>query len=161
MKINNLMLRFEENKKRIKELEQENVMLSSQIISKMEKQNKKNFSLKQDDSILKLLVIERQDLKFDLDLLKSKLSRELYDEITEKQLIVDNAELREILKNNPELKSKLKPALTITRNLNENKMKKMLDNGKLNKESLEGTYNIKSSKYIKLERRKEEEDELE
>lgn len=160
MKIKPMILKLEQNKKKIKELEEENSILSKQIISAMDRKEKKKVSFQEEDEQLNVVMVIKNDLKFNLELLKSKLSKEIYKQVTVKQTEVDKAELREIISNNPKLRQLLKPALITSVVLDENSLQKMLSTGKIEKESLEGTYDIKSTKYLKISRKKEEIDEL-
>lgn len=157
MKIKDLMLKIESNKRKIQELNEETSNLSKELINKLQSKKLKNYILEDEESLLNATVVERNALSFNLDMLKKKLGKASFNEITESNVEVDKAELRELFSSNPGLKKELKSALTITKVLNENKLKKLIDKGEISKEEIEGTYEVKTSNYLRLERKSYEE----
>lgn len=157
MKIKDLMLKIESNKRKIQELNEETSNLSKELINKLQSKKLKNYILEDEESLLNATVVERNALSFNLDMLKKKLGKANFNEITESNVEVDKAELRELFSSNPGLKKELKSALIITKVLNENKLKKLIDKGEISKEEIEGTYEVKTSNYLRLERKSYEE----
>ena len=157
MKIKDLMLKIESNKRKIQELNEETSNLSKELINKLQNKKLKNYILEDEESLLNATVVERNALSFNLDMLKKKLGKANFNEITESNVEVDKAELRELFSSNPRLKKELKSALIITKVLNENKLKKLIDKGEISKEEIEGTYEVKTSNYLRLERKSYEE----
>ena len=157
MKIKDLMLKIESNKRKIQELNEETSNLSKELINKLQNKKLKNYILEDEESLLNATVVERNALSFNLDMLKKKLGKANFNEITESNVEVDKAELRELFSSNPGLKKELKSALIITKVLNENKLKKLIDKGEISKEEIEGTYEVKTSNYLRLERKSYEE----
>ena len=157
MKIKDLMLKIESNKRKIQELNEETSNLSKELINKLQSKKLKNYILEDEESLLNATVVERNALSFNLDMLKKKLGKANFNEITESNVEVDKAELRELFSSNPGLKKELKSALIITKVLNENKLKKLIDKGEISKEEIEGTYKVKTSNYLRLERKSYEE----
>lgn len=157
MKIKDLMLKIESNKRKIQELNEETSNLSKELINKLQSKKLKNYILEDEESLLNATVVERNALSFNLDMLKKKLGKASFNEITESNVEVDKAELRELFSSNPGLKKELKSALIITKVLNENKLKKLIDKGEISKEEIEGTYEVKTSNYLRLERKSYEE----
>ena len=73
MKIKDLMLKIESNKRKIQELNEETSNLSKELINKLQSKKLKNYILEDEESLLNATVVERNALSFNLDMLKKKL----------------------------------------------------------------------------------------
>ena len=159
MKIKDLMIKIENNKNLIAKCTEENKEMSNMLIEKLSKKNVKNYIFESEESSLNATIVERNNVTFDLDVLKEKLGKSLYKEVKNKEIEVDKAELREIFRSNPDLKAKLKSALIVRRTLNESKLKKLIESGEIDKDLVKEACNITTSKYLRLERKYEENQE--
>ena len=159
MKIKDLMIKIENNKNLIAKCTEENKEMSNMLIEKLSKKNVKNYIFESEESSLNATIVERNNVTFDLDVLKEKLGKSLYKEVKNKEIEVDKAELIEIFRSNPDLKAKLKSALIVRRTLNESKLKKLIESGEIDKDLVKEACNITTSKYLRLERKYEENQE--
>lgn len=159
MKVKEMMLQIEKNKKRIKELEYQNKAYQDEIIKKMENKEIKKYDFEDDNGILKATIVKRNNLTFNVEKLKEKLNLSIFKQIVDKQLKVDEYALEEIISKDKNLKKAIKPSIHYEYDVDENKIFDLISDGQIEKEDIEGTYETKTTKYLKLERKYEEDEE--
>lgn len=159
MKVREMMLLVESNKSKIKELEEQNKELQNKIMKKMESKEKKKYMFEDNDSILKATIVKRNNIIFNIEKLKEKLNMNMFKQVIEKQLKVDEYALEELITKDKNLKKAIKPSIHYDYKVDEIKLYDLIANGQIEKEDIEGTYESKVIKYLKLERKYEEDGE--
>lgn len=119
----------------------------------------KSFSTEptEDGKRYKVTLVERVNITFFADRLKRKLSKELYDEITEKKYEVTNINrLIKLAKEYGISKEEIKECITVKEEVSKDKMKQMSSLGDIKLDQIVGCYNASISKHIQIREEKEE-----
>jgi hypothetical protein len=150
------IIQYEKNDKQISELKNQNDKIKDELISQFDFELDNEFIV--DDGQEKNLsarLVENKKIEFDFDKIFVTLPKEKLDTIIEKSFIIEDQEkFIEIIKQNKGLKDLLKPAISVNKTINSNKLEYAFSKGIISEDDLKGCYNVKVSKYVKISRKK-------
>lgn len=148
-----LLLKIEANELKSKKLNAE--------ADEWRKQAKKNML----DKKIDVYVVEDKDPKFlqasvfvmskvnyDLESIKTKLSKSQRNLISNTLMVAEQEGLKEFVKNHPELRDELKAFVSKVDVIDERKLGLALDQGLITLKDIEGCYEVKDSDVFKLQR---------
>lgn len=149
------MIRLKEIDVEKNELKVEEDELKKDLMLEMEEECVDEFTYDDgEEKLLSVRMVESKKVNFDIDKILSKLNEKQIETVTDKVLVVDSKMLSKIIKDNPAIKSIIRPALEIKKQINEEKFQVAIDRGIITEKDVEECYEIKTSKYIKLQRKK-------
>ncbi len=134
-----------ELKNQISVLENEKTELENKIKNYMQKKNVKKY----DSDSVQVQYIQVNKLIYDIENMRKYLSKELLNDLTDKEYEVDGAALNEFLSENPEMKSRLKQIISVSRIPNKNKIEKAFDDERITEKDVLKFTEIKTSSYLK------------
>lgn len=134
-----------ELKNQISALENEKTELENKIKNYMQKKNVKKY----DSDSVQVQYIQVNKLIYDIENMRKYLSKELLNDLTDKEYEVDGAALNEFLAENPEMKSRLKQIISVSRTPNKNKIEKAFDDERITEKDVLKFTEIKTSSYLK------------
>lgn len=148
-----LLLKIEANELKAKKLNTE--------ADEWRKQAKKNML----DKKIDVYVVEDKDPKFlqasvfvmskvnyDLESIKTKLSKSQRNLVSNTLMVAEQEGLKEFVKNHPELRDELKAFVSKVDVIDERKLGLALDQGLITLKDIEGCYEVKDSDVFKLQR---------
>ena len=111
----------------------------------MQKKNVKKY----DSDSVQVQYIQVNKLIYDIENMRKYLSKELLNDLTDKEYEVDGAALNEFLSENPEMKSRLKQIISVSRIPNKNKIEKAFNDERITEKDVLKFTEIKTSSYLK------------
>lgn len=103
------------------------------------------------DIILRLQITERTDVKYNVEELKKKLSKEIQNEVIKKSYqVVDIDTLKSVMKQYGVPGSILKSCLSITESVDKTRIEHLYDSGHIKVGDIQGCYELKESTSMKI-----------
>lgn len=151
----NIMLLIESNKAKIAELEKDNKAQIDDIKEQMLNAGIKEVIIQQDSVIpLSALLYTRTSVSYDKDKMKAQLAKEQWKRIVEKQFICEQKELKNFIKAHPDLKDEVKKFINVQDDISAVKLDNALKLGFISLNDLKGTYEVKETNILKIQRKK-------
>ena len=148
-----IIQKYNNNELTIKQLQEQNKEIKEKLQNFLVKSGNRYVEVEDDESETKVTLVESTKLKFDLNKLKAKLDVKTFKEITDLNIEIDRAELKERFEKYPNLRKQIGSALVTYRTLNESKLNELLKNEQLDDEEIEGTYEVNKTKYLRIIRK--------
>lgn len=151
--ISKVVKRLEENKNRIKLLNEQNEELNKKIKSYY-------FATAEDEIVvddgseknLKAKVVSQTRVRFFADKMKEKLGKKVFRQLCKKEYTVDEDELKNAIAEYPQLKSILKRFLRVSYTPDNEKISEFLRNGKITNTELKGCYSAEENFQVRVSR---------
>lgn len=151
----NIMLLIESNKAKIAELEKDNKAQTDDIKEQMLNAGIKEVIIQQDSvTPLSALLYTRTSVSYDKDKMKAQLAKEQWKRIVEKQFICEQKELKNFIKAHPDLKDEVKKFISVQDDISAVKLDNALKLGFISLNDLKGTYEVKETNILKIQRKK-------
>jgi hypothetical protein len=151
----NIMLLIESNKAKIAELEKDNKAQTDDIKEQMLNAGIKEVIIQQDSvTPLSALLYTRTSVSYDKDKMKAQLAKEQWKRIVEKQFICEQKELKNFIKAHPDLKDEVKKFINVQDDISAVKLDNALKLGFISLNDLKGTYEVKETNILKIQRKK-------
>lgn len=151
----NIMLLIESNKAKIAELEKDNKAQTDDIKEQMLNSGIKEVVIQQDSvTPLSALLYTRTSVSYDKDKMKAQLAKEQWKRIVEKQFICEQKELKNFIKAHPDLKDEVKKFIKVQDDISAVKLDNALKLGFISLNDLKGTYEVKETNILKIQRKK-------
>lgn len=132
-------------KNKMAALEAEKAELESKIKNYMQKRKYKSLQ----GETISVQFVQVDKLVYSIDNMLRYLPNAMVKQLTDKQYEVDGAALAELIKDNPELKSKLKQVISVNRVPNKKKIEAAFKNETLAEKDVLRFTTINSSSYLK------------
>ena len=151
----NIMLLIESNKAKIAELEKDNKAQTDDIKEQMLNAGIKEVIVQQDSvTPLSALLYTRTSVSYDKDKMKAQLAKEQWKRIVEKQFVCEQKELKNFIKAHPDLKDEVKKFIKVQDDISAVKLDNALKLGFISLNDLKGTYEVKETNILKIQRKK-------
>ena len=151
----NIMLLIESNKAKIAELEKDNKAQTDDIKEQMLNAGIKEVIVQQDSvTPLSALLYTRTSVSYDKDKMKAQLAKEQWKRIVEKQFVCEQKELKNFIKAHPDLKDEVKKFIKVQDDISAAKLDNALKLGFISLNDLKGTYEVKETNILKIQRKK-------
>lgn len=151
----NIMLLIESNKAKIAELEKDNKAQTDDIKEQMLNAGIKEVIIQQDSvTPLSALLYTRTSVSYDKDKMKAQLAKEQWKRIVEKQFVCEQKELKNFIKAHPDLKDEVKKFIKVQDDISAVKLDNALKLGFISLNDLKGTYEVKETNILKIQRKK-------
>lgn len=151
----NIMLLIESNKAKIAELEKDNKAQTDDIKEQMLNAGIKEVIVQQDSvTPLSALLYTRISVSYDKDKMKAQLAKEQWKRIVEKQFVCEQKELKNFIKAHPDLKDEVKKFIKVQDDISAVKLDNALKLGFISLNDLKGTYEVKETNILKIQRKK-------
>lgn len=151
----NIMLLIESNKAKIAELEKDNKAQTDDIKEQMLNAGIKEVIIQQDSvTPLSALLYTRTSVSYDKDKMKAQLAKEQWKRIVEKQFVCEQKELKNFIKVHPDLKDEVKKFIKVQDDISAVKLDNALKLGFISLNDLKGTYEVKETNILKIQRKK-------
>lgn len=151
----NIMLLIESNKAKIAELEKDNKVQTDDIKEQMLNAGIKEVIVQQDSvTPLSALLYTRTSVSYDKDKMKAQLAKEQWKRIVEKQFVCEQKELKNFIKAHPDLKDEVKKFIKVQDDISAVKLDNALKLGFISLNDLKGTYEVKETNILKIQRKK-------
>lgn len=151
----NIMLLIESNKAKIAELEKDNKAQTDDIKEQMLNAGIKEVIVQQDSvTPLSALLYTRTSVSYDKDKMKAQLVKEQWKRIVEKQFVCEQKELKNFIKAHPDLKDEVKKFIKVQDDISAVKLDNALKLGFISLNDLKGTYEVKETNILKIQRKK-------
>lgn len=151
----NIMLLIESNKAKIAELEKDNKAQTDDIKEQMLNAGIKEVIVQQDSvTPLSALLYTRTSVSYDKDKMKAQLAKEQWKRIVEKQFVCEQKELKNFIKAHPDLKDEVKKFINVQDDISAVKLDNALKLGFISLNDLKGTYEVKETNILKIQRKK-------
>lgn len=151
----NIMLLIESNKAKIVELEKDNKAQTDDIKEQMLNAGIKEVIVQQDSvTPLSALLYTRTSVSYDKDKMKAQLAKEQWKRIVEKQFVCEQKELKNFIKAHPDLKDEVKKFIKVQDDISAVKLDNALKLGFISLNDLKGTYEVKETNILKIQRKK-------
>lgn len=151
----NIMLLIESNKAKIAELEKDNKAQTDDIKEQMLNAGIKEVVIQQDSvTPLSALLYTRTSVSYDKDKMKAQLAKEQWKRIVEKQFVCEQKELKNFIKAHPDLKDEVKKFIKVQDDISAVKLDNALKLGFISLNDLKGTYEVKETNILKIQRKK-------
>ena len=151
----NIMLLIESNKAKIAELEKDNKAQTDDIKEQMLNAGIKEVIVQQDSvTPLSALLYTRTSVSYDKDKMKAQLAKEQWKRIVEKQFVCEQKELKNFIKAHPDLKDEVKKFIKVQDDISAVKLDNALKLGVISLNDLKGTYEVKETNILKIQRKK-------
>lgn len=151
----NIMLLIESNKAKIAELEKDNKAQIDDIKEQMLNAGIKEVIVQQDSvTPLSALLYTRTSVSYDKDKMKAQLAKEQWKRIVEKQFVCEQKELKNFIKAHPDLKDEVKKFIKVQDDISAVKLDNALKLGFISLNDLKGTYEVKETNILKIQRKK-------
>lgn len=151
----NIMLLIESNSAKIAELEKDNKAQTDDIKEQMLNAGIKEVIVQQDSvTPLSALLYTRTSVSYDKDKMKAQLAKEQWKRIVEKQFVCEQKELKNFIKAHPDLKDEVKKFIKVQDDISAVKLDNALKLGFISLNDLKGTYEVKETNILKIQRKK-------
>ena len=151
----NIMLLIESNKAKIAELEKDNKAQTDDIKEQMLNAGIKEVIVEKDSvTPLSALLYTRTSVSYDKDKMKAQLAKEQWKRIVEKQFVCEQKELKNFIKAHPDLKDEVKKFIKVQDDISAVKLDNALKLGFISLNDLKGTYEVKETNILKIQRKK-------
>ena len=151
----NIMLLIESNKAKIAELEKDNKAQTDDIKEQMLNAGIKEVIVQLDSvTPLSALLYTRTSVSYDKDKMKAQLAKEQWKRIVEKQFVCEQKELKNFIKAHPDLKDEVKKFIKVQDDISAVKLDNALKLGFISLNDLKGTYEVKETNILKIQRKK-------
>lgn len=151
----NIMLLIESNKAKIAELEKDNKAQTDDIKEQMLNAGIKEVIVQQDSvTPLSALLYTRTSVSYNKDKMKAQLAKEQWKRIVEKQFVCEQKELKNFIKAHPDLKDEVKKFIKVQDDISAVKLDNALKLGFISLNDLKGTYEVKETNILKIQRKK-------
>jgi len=108
----------------------------------------------EEPKVLSASLYTRTSVNYDLEKIKSKLSKQQLKEVSDSMMVAEQEGLRLFIKNHPELRKELKQFVQKVTVINERKLALALEYGIIKVDDIKDCYSTKETEVFKLQRKK-------
>lgn len=142
----NYLILLKNKNKTEKEIEE----LKKELISELKKRSDKKYSVLSDANVISFRLITRNNILYDIDKLKKKLTKKQRKQLITKNIkVVDYEGFAEIMKKHGVRFEEIRDYIKVEEKVSTEKLKNMFDAGEIDLQEISDCYEIISSDYLK------------
>ena len=142
----NYVILLKNKNKTEKEIEE----LKKELISELKKRSDKKYSVLSDANVISFRLITRNNILYDIDKLKKKLTKKQRKQLITKNIkVVDYEGFAEIMKKHGVRFEEIRDYIKVEEKVSTEKLKNMFDAGEIDLQEISDCYEIISSDYLK------------
>ena len=142
----NYVILLKNKNKTEKEIEE----LKKELISELKKRSDKKYSILSDANVISFRLITRNNILYDIDKMKKKLTKKQRKQLITKNVkVVDYEGFAEIMKKHGVRFEEIRDYIKVEEKVSTEKLKNMFDAGEIDLQKISDCYEIISSDYLK------------
>lgn len=133
-----------------KKIEKEAEELKEELISELKKKSDKKYSVLSDANVVSFRLITRNNILYDIDKLKKKLTKKQRKQLITKNVkVVDYEGFAEVMKKHGVRFEEIRDYVKTEEKVSTERLKNMFDAGEIDLQEISDCYEIISSEYLK------------